>query len=156
MGESVPTTWVRRPRTTKPKEKELQLHPDSWVGFDLDGTLAVYPHSFPEIGPPVPIMLARLRQLLDAGIRCKIFTGRVCLAPKEIGSYEDQSFQWFVDEQRNRVETWCKEYVGRVLEVTAEKDLRMIALFDDRAIAVETNTGQLLQGKVKIAGLTFI
>jgi hypothetical protein len=148
---------VRAPRRASgPKPKELALHPDSWVGFDLDGTLAVYPYSFPEIGPPIPVMVGRVKQLLAAGIRCKIFTGRVCLAPRETGSYEDQSFQWFVDEQRARVERWCKEHIGTVLEVTAEKDLRMIALFDDRAIAVETNTGLLLQGKVKIAGLVFI
>jgi len=41
----------------------------------------------------------------------------------------------------NRIEEWCRQHIGQVLEVTNVKDFGMIELWDDRAIQVESNTG---------------
>jgi len=45
---------------------------------------------------------------------------------------------------RRAVEAWCREHLGRVLPVTCVKDWAMIELWDDRSVAVETNTGHQL------------
>lgn len=105
-----------------------------WVGFDLDGTLAEYGgfkgHAF--IGPPIPLMVDRLKALLARGIECRIFTARV--------SDPDRREQAKVVEQ---IEAWCLEHVGQKLKVTNVKDYSMWLLYDDRAIAVEKNTGRI-------------
>jgi len=52
---------------------------NSWVGFDLDGTLAstITPTgNLLSIGDPVPEMIERLKEYLTQGVRVKIFTAR--------------------------------------------------------------------------------
>jgi hypothetical protein len=50
----------------------------AWIGVDLDGTLAEYtvwkgPH---HIGPPILVMLERVKRWLAAGVEVRIFTAR--------------------------------------------------------------------------------
>lgn len=101
-----------------------------WIGVDLDGTLAEYggwkgPDS---IGKPIPAMLNRVLDWLNAGHEVRIFTARAS-----------------VPEQIPFVVAWCKEHLGRELPVTNVKDFGMVTLYDDRCVQVETNTGRLIE-----------
>jgi hypothetical protein len=116
-----------------------------WVGVDLDATLAEYPADFPEIGPPIPAMVARVRQLLDAGVEVRIFTARVCPT-------QDMDF---LEDQKNRIAAWSQTHIGRALPATATKDFMMLCLFDDRCWQVEANTGQLLSRGIELPNIDF-
>jgi hypothetical protein len=110
-----------------------------WIGVDLDGTLAVY-HTWQgptEIGPPVDLMLARVKQWLAEGEDVRIFTARVSHDGTPARALQAQ-------EARKAVGAWCKQWLGVVLPVTCVKDWSMVELYDDRAVQVEKNTGRLV------------
>jgi len=86
------------------------------------------------IGEPIPAMVARVKAWLRKGRKVKIFTARVA----DSHSAED------VAAARMAIEAWCREHLGEVLDITATKDSGMVELWDDRAVKVETNTGELL------------
>jgi hypothetical protein len=98
-----------------------------WVGVDLDGTLAVYDgwHGRDHIGEPVESILFYVKDLLETGIEVRIFTARASMGPKTTQA----------------IEAWCLKHVGQVLPITDRKDGDMVFCLDDRAIAVEMNTG---------------
>jgi len=104
---------------------------EPWVGFDLDGTLAVYKHgghSVDHIGAPVGPIVELARKYLASGMKVKIFTARATDPnPKVLPA----------------IQAWCKQHLGQVVEVTCSKDYSMLAFYDDRAIAVEPNTGRI-------------
>jgi hypothetical protein len=99
-----------------------------WIGFDLDGTLAVHHSGQVAIGEPVPSMVALAKQYLAQGYEIRIVTAR---ASSPNGAY------------RHGIQEWCLEHLGQIVPVTASKDWDMLLLYDDRAIAVEPNTGKL-------------
>lgn len=100
----------------------------SWIGVDLDGTLARYDgwRGLDRIGKPVPVMLARVRHWLEEGYTVKIFTARAGEGEKGIAP----------------VKKWLAENGLPDLEVTNRKDFAMIELWDDRAVQVVANTGK--------------
>lgn len=102
-----------------------------WIGVDLDGTLAEY-HGWNDgvIGPPIPLMLERVRTWLSQGIEVRIVTARVA-HPNQHG-------------EKEKIQAWCLEHLGVKLTVTSHKDFQMIELWDDRAIRVEKNTGRVI------------
>lgn len=108
-----------------------------WIGFDLDGTLAKYDgwKGVDHIGEPIPAMLVLAYMLHAFGRKIKILTARVAPRDGDDGS-----------EARKYVEAWCEKHLGFVPEVTHVKDASMTTLFDDRACAVEQNTGKILGG----------
>lgn len=106
-----------------------------WVGVDLDGTLAEYDRwNGGLIGKPIPAMVERVKAMLAKGVDVRIFTARVT-EPLHTST-------------RDAIEAWCLEHLGKRLPVTNVKDFAMIALFDDRAIAVQKNTGVILGGEL--------
>lgn len=111
---------------------------EEWIGFDLDGTLAKYDgwKGIDHIGPPIATTVVVAKMLHRLGKKIKILTARV--APREDGLGGDNA--------RKYVEKWCRGDLGFVPEITDRKDSSMTALFDDRAIAVEQNTGKILGG----------
>lgn len=111
-----------------------ERRPKKWVGFDLDGTLAFHEAgaSIESIGEPIPAMVKRVHEHMSDGYEVRIVTARVS---KNIGATGD------ADEQREMIERWCEKHLGHKLVVTNEKDGAMLCLYDDRAIAVERNTG---------------
>ena len=111
---------------------------DPWIGVDLDGTLAEYNDWIgPEhIGPPVPLMADRVRAWLQDGKRVKIMTARISQPSQRAMAY-------------CAIMEWCFEHFGEALEVTQCKDYAMVELWDDRAVAVEKNTGVILGGVSK-------
>lgn len=112
---------------------------NSWIGVDLDGTLARYDEWVNEthIGEPVDRMVNLVKDWLDAGITVKIFTARVCRIPRDASGKRDRNHPVMM-----AIEAWCLKNIGRVLEVTNEKDYGMIQLWDDRAVRVIENTGR--------------
>lgn len=100
----------------------------SWIGVDLDGTLAQYDgwRGLEHVGKPVPVMLARVRHWLAEGYTVKIFTARATEGEKGIAP----------------VKKWLADNDLPDLEVTNCKDFAMIELWDDRAVQVVANTGK--------------
>lgn len=111
---------------------------EEWVGFDLDGTLAKYDgwKGIEHIGEPVERMVLIAKLLHWLGKKIKIMTARV--APR---TGKDDS-----EKARGYVEKWCEKNLGFVPDITYVKDASMVALFDDRAVAVQPNTGKVLGG----------
>jgi uncharacterized membrane protein (UPF0127 family)/2'-5' RNA ligase len=105
---------------------------ESWIGVDLDGTLAKYDgfEGADKIGDPIPRMVRRVKNWLKQGQPVKIMTARVADDPKGVA--------------RKAIKAWCKEHIGQVLPITNVKDHGMIALWDDRATKVQKNTGKKL------------
>lgn len=106
-----------------------------WIGVDLDGTLAEYDgwKGHEHIGAPVPRMVRRVLDWLNAGKDVRIFTARVACDDSESAEIAEQS--------RVAIEAWCQEHLGRVLPITCQKDYAMIELWDDRCVQVIPNTG---------------
>jgi hypothetical protein len=102
-----------------------------WIGVDLDGTLAKMDgwQGPTEIGDPIQPMVNRVKQWLKKGRTVKIMTARAASGDTNV---------------INAIKKWCKTHIGQELEVTNIKDLDMLALFDDKAIRVEKNTGKII------------
>ena len=117
------------PAEPMPSERAPSTRPanqQGWIGVDLDGTLAEATawQGMDHIGPPVPLMMRRVRLWLDRGLRVKIMTAR---AGDPVGVAATQA--------------WLKANGLPELEVTDKKDFGMIELWDDRAIQVVQNRG---------------
>jgi hypothetical protein len=95
---------------------------DTWIGVDLDGTLAHYDEfrGDDHVGKPVDAMVSRVKGWLKEGYDVRIFTAR---------------------RPHPAIRRWCQEHLGKVLPVTNKKDSGMIALYDDRAVGVKRNEG---------------
>lgn len=95
-----------------------------WVGVDFDGTLATYDHyrGDEHTGDPVEPMVKLVRKLLHEGVDVRLFTAR---------------------KPHPALRKWMKEHLGVILPITNVKDPGMIAMYDDRAINVQRNTGKL-------------
>ena len=109
-----------------------------WIGFDFDGTLCRFSDQL-----PAPGMVERVKYFRDAGIEVRILTARI--ASKYPTEHREAHAKIIQD--------WCLKHIGEVLPVTSEKDYDMALLYDDRAIAVETDTGRL-RGFHDMIGLT--
>jgi hypothetical protein len=113
---------------------------DTWIGFDLDGTLALQGQGVDPrflIGYPIPTMVERVKRLLEAGHTVKIFTARM----------SDSPTIW-----QRRIGDWTAFYIGTRLEATNQKDYGCIRIYDDIAISVEHNEGTILtQGHDELA-----
>jgi hypothetical protein len=111
-----------------------------WIGVDLDGCLAE--HYWPRdgsfeigrIGRPIPLMVERVKGWLGEGREVRIFTARVGPQPPELEAMA-----------RVAIAVWTQEVFGVEIKATATKDFAMIALFDDRCIQVEMNTGRIIE-----------
>ncbi len=108
----------------------------AWIGCDLDETLALYEEGMAQagkIGKPIRAMVDRIQRHLDEGYEVRIFTARV-----------NEVEGWDHERQRRLIENWTKKIFGVKLQVTNQKDLGMIFLYDDRCVSVEPRTGRLL------------
>ena len=100
-----------------------------WIGVDLDGTLARSDRnlSLARVGEPVPKMLGLVKSMVNNGVKAKIFTARA-------GD----------SNQVQLVKAWLVKNGLPNLEVTNVKDYDMIRLYDDRAVQVIANTGEIV------------
>lgn len=107
-----------------------------WIGVDLDHTLAKYKSGYGTnhiVGEPIPLMVERVRDWLRAGYEVRIFTARWCFV-------EDRS------KTEGAIHEWLAKLDLPPLRVTNEKDYEMVALYDDRAVCVEKDTGRIILG----------
>lgn len=106
---------------------------NTWVGFDLDGTLAHYDgwRGVDHIGKPIEKTANLVREYIARGVEVRILTARVS--------------RQFTDRKiaAEHIQDWTENHFGVRLRVTCEKDFSMWLLYDDRAVAVEENTGSL-------------
>jgi hypothetical protein len=127
----------------------------SWIGVDLDGVLAEWhvhveqsskigSDNVMQIGPPIPMMVERVKGWLVEGKRVRILTARVAACGAESSAAVDDLH--FAANQRGMIQAWCLEHLGQILPVTATKDWQMIEFYDDRCVQMITNTGESLQG----------
>lgn len=105
---------------------------EPWVGYDLDGTLALYDgwKGATSIGGDIYQLTELLCSDLKAGKRVKIFTARMSVCTginASIGKSYIQSWAWIK--------------FGVRLEVTNIKDIYCYKIYDDLAVNVEHNTG---------------
>lgn len=113
-----------------------------WIAVDLDGTLAFY-EEFKgplHIGPPIKLMLQRVRKWLDEGLDVRIFTARV-------GPNNPLGEGLTMERIVMSIQDWCELYLGRRLPVTCTKDYHMKELWDDRCVQVIPNTGMRADGR---------
>lgn len=109
---------------------------EGWIGIDLDGTLAEYDgwKGVEHIGKPIPSMVKRVKEWISEGKDVRIFTARVCMSQ----SKKDLTTAY------EAIVAWCRKYIGKELKITAEKDWKMIKLWDDRCVSVIPNTGEII------------
>ena len=107
-----------------------------WIGVDLDGTLAHYDkwRGMDHIGEPIAPMVERVKRMLRDGHDVRIFTARVCQGQDPVE----------LDKFLREIAHWTFTHIGRQLPVTCEKDWSMIMLYDDRAVSVEFNRGEII------------
>ncbi len=117
--------------------------PSGWIGVDLDGTLAHYSGwNGGAIGQPVQAMVTRVEGWIAQGLDVRIFTARVAASGMTKWSGEIDSDE-FANDQRRLIQDWTEKHLGVRLPVTATKDFRMLSLWDDRAVSIEKNTGEI-------------
>lgn len=118
-----------------------------WIGVDLDGTLAEYGKWQGEthIGPPIPVMVDRVKRWLAAGYEVRILTARASTIP----ALPEENREYSQPAAVAAIEAWCLEHIGRVLPVTCQKDYLMLELWDDRAVQVVPNTGLPVGGSTR-------
>ncbi len=104
------------------------------ICVDLDGTLAKQKKGYSptEIGEPIKPMVQRVKDWLDGGVDVKIFTARV-----SEGSAPDKK------AVVEAIKDWCAKHIGKRLEVTNIKTKDTIEIWDDRAVGVVHNEGQI-------------
>lgn len=113
-----------------------------WIAVDFDGTLATFGCNWREdyraTGQPIKPMVDLVKRWIAEGEDVRIFTARMdCYHPKLI-----HVPAYLV---RKPIEDWCLKHLGVVLPITNRKDYWCKALYDDRAIQVEHDTGRLIQ-----------
>ena len=108
---------------------------NSYIGVDLDGTVAFYDtfKSPDHIGDPIPAMVDKIKEKLKEGTNIKILTARVSPTTSEDP-----------EAARKLIQSWCEKHIGQSLDVTCEKDSNLIELWDDRARQVVKNTGKFI------------
>lgn len=111
-----------------PSKKPKHEH---WEGFDLDGTLAKDDgwKGKEHIGEPIEKTRKLIEKKLEQGKKVKIFTARAS-DPKTIPYIKD----------------WLKQNNIPLLEITNKKDPGIVNIYDDRAVQVRKNTGNLVKG----------
>lgn len=105
-----------------------------WIGFDLDGTLAVHgKYAGPTL---IGTMIERMKEIIiewiNQGYRVKIVTARM--------SHEKTR-----DASQEAIQDWLEDNGLPRMECTCEKDYKMLRLYDDRAVQVIPNTGVTLE-----------
>lgn len=124
-----------------------------WIGVDLDGTLAHYDGwvSPTHIGSPIQRMADCVKAFLAAGAEVRIFTARCYPFALVRGRGDTGDLVTAASRERlieaeaaiAAIQDWCERHIGKVLPVTCVKDYSMAQLYDDRAVAVEANTGRM-------------
>lgn len=106
---------------------------------DFDKTLAEFNLNGAEYVPgktgnPIPKMVNRVRRWLEEGDEIIILTARM---------WSGKSADILALEKRG-IEKFCIDNFGQIFEVTSEKSPHIDFIYDDKAIRVEENTGEIV------------
>ena len=104
------------------------------IAVDWDGTLVMY-HGFRgagEYGAPIPLMVARIREWLKEGHEVLIYTSR---ASVEHGPDH-------VMIECDAIDKALTDMGLPLMQITANKYMRITEFWDDRGVGVEKNTGR--------------
>lgn len=156
MGDDRDDVPLRRGMLRESEERRQRQLGTGWIGVDFDGTLAEYHEwtGWNRFGSPILPMVYRVRRWLGEGREVKILTARIGVIGGEYVNNRWYHSDKLVNKCRitgehysnlmmsEAIRAWTEEHVGARLEVTCIKDLRMIELWDDRCVQVETNTGR--------------
>ena len=126
-----------------------------WTGIDLDRTIAYYDkwRGYEHIGTPIGPMQEFVRKLIAEGKELRIFTAR---AYPIVQTVHQKFTQKDIDHNANYPELrgamqacnaiidWSILHLGKRLPITCVKDYGMDILYDDRAIQVIRNTGEIV------------
>lgn len=131
-----------------------------WIGVDFDGTLAQYDTwvSADHCGDPIGPMVERVKRWRDEGWEVRVFTARVFPITNVIYPGDDIPMTSTTERRTQAfrsawaIQQWCKEHLGEILPITCVKDFSMSELYDDRAVQVRPNTGELVGASTR--GLT--
>jgi hypothetical protein len=130
-----------------------------WIGVDFDGTLAKYETwvSPEHCGEPIEPMVERVKRWLAEGREVRIFTARVFPllfvapgAPPATWQLPDSGYaasaarMYEAGIAAQAIQRWCRQHLGQELIITCVKDYSMIELWDDRAVQVHPNTGEVV------------
>lgn len=127
-----------------------------WIGVDFDGTLSTYVTwcGPSHCGTPIPAMVERVRHWRAEGLEVRIFTARIHPLDRCVGAGDPlpvvSDGDVLVSPARAAVEAvsairaWCLKHIGEVLPITNVKDYGMLELYDDRAVQVRMNTGEIV------------
>lgn len=109
----------------------------AFIGVDFDGTLATYDRYVGPsvVGEPIVKMVEKVKRRLKKKRLVKIFTARV--HPSH--TVED------IAAAREAITAWCVEHIGQALEIICDKHPKMYEIWDDKAVAVQKNTGECLR-----------
>lgn len=129
-GVLVPSGWWGGNDGKGPLRCAACAGSEGWIGVDWDGTMVEYFGWLGQgqYGPPIPLMVNRVKKWLADGMLVKVVTARAA-DPFEVRAIGKR----------------CEEIFGVALPVTDRKDYRMIEIWDDRAVRVETNTGRRIR-----------
>lgn len=121
---------------------------EPWYGVDLDSTIAHGDSKGYEIGAPIEKMIQQVKQWRKEGKDVRIVTARVdgntrAHSPEELALIGNS---WNPLLAIGEIERYCKQHIGEILPVTDRKDAGMQLLFDDKAIRVNKNTGEVCTG----------
>lgn len=108
----------------KMEAKKITKRNKGHICFDFDRTIAVRysGDSIFKLGAPIPKMLALMRSYIEAGRKVKILTAR---SP----------------QQYEAIRKWLKAQGLPDIEITNVKDSRMDALYDDKGVGINENSG---------------
>ena len=109
------------------------MNKDSWIAYDLDGSLAKLTESYNPrvIGDPIPASIQRVKEWLSQGLQVKIFTARVSPINPDAAI------------AREAIRQWSLKHLGAALDITSDKQPQAIEYWDDRAISLVPDTGEI-------------
>jgi len=115
--------------------------PQEWIAVDFDGTLATWGcpwnKDYSATGSPIPKMIGRVKKWLSEGKDVRIFTARA--------DQYHPSGTLSSSAMRRPLEAWCLKHLGQILPITNRKDYWCRVIYDDRAIQVIKDTGELIE-----------
>lgn len=83
-------------------------------------------------------MVELVKKWILEGKDVRIFTARMDRThPRVVGLLK-------IRDVKRPIQEWCLEHLGRILPITNKKDYWCEAIYDDRAIQVERDTGRLV------------
>jgi hypothetical protein len=106
------------------------------IAVDFDGTLADDSRvKYPDLGPPIPTMVERVRGWIQDGHTVKIFTARLAQKDRDAEKQQVKALTEWLD----LINLTQKD--GRPLVLTATKLPEFDEFWDDKAVGVIRNTG---------------